>query len=118
MSAQTSFHPGRISLTDLALLVEKYPNLGYLANLFINSGVEKSRQSPESERLQLLLRLLRQEAQLTQVQLAEKLQQPQSFVSKYEAGERRLDVLELRQVCLALGISLGDFVNRFEKEIP
>ena len=79
--------------------------------------MEKSRQNPQSECLQTLLRSLRQEAQLTQVQLAEKLEQPQSFVSKYEAGERRLDVMELRQVCLALGISLGDFVKRFEKEI-
>jgi transcriptional regulator with XRE-family HTH domain len=79
--------------------------------------VEKSRQNPQYECLQTLLRALRQEAQLTQVQLADKLQQPQSFVSKYEAGERRLDVMELRQVCLALGIFLGDFVKRFEKEI-
>ena len=79
--------------------------------------MEKSRQNPQYECLQTLLRALRQEAQLTQVQLADKLQQPQSFVSKYEAGERRLDVMELRQVCLALGIFLGDFVKRFEKEI-
>jgi len=79
--------------------------------------VEKSRQNPQYECLQTLLRALRQEAQLTQVQLADKLQQPQSFVGKYEAGERRLDVMELRQVCLALGIFLGDFVKRFEKEI-
>lgn len=64
-----------------------------------------------------LLRLLRQvrtEAGLRQVDLAKKLRQPQSFVSKYESGERRLDLLELRQVCETLGLSLSDFVKRFE----
>jgi len=61
-----------------------------------------------------LLRQVRTEAGLRQVDLAKKLRQPQSFVSKYESGERRLDLLELRQVCEALGISLSDFVRRFE----
>ncbi len=61
-----------------------------------------------------LLRQIRTEAGLRQVDLARRLRQPQSFVSKYESGERRLDLLELQQVCSALGISLGDFVKRFE----
>lgn len=64
-----------------------------------------------------LLRLLRQvrlEAGLRQVDLAKKLRQPQSFVSKYESGERRLDLLELRQVCNVVGTSLEEFVKRFE----
>ena len=39
---------------------------------------------------------------------------PQSFVSKYETGERRLDVLELREVCRALETSLFEFVERLE----
>jgi transcriptional regulator with XRE-family HTH domain len=47
--------------------------------------------------------------------LAKKLGKPQSFVSKYESGARRLDLLELRDVCRAMGISVGDFVRRFEK---
>ena len=37
----------------------------------------------------------RQESDLTQVDVAEKLKKPQSFVSKVERGERRLDVVEL-----------------------
>jgi len=61
-----------------------------------------------------LLRQVRIEAGLRQVDLARKLRRPQSFVSKYESGERRLDLLELSQVCKALGTSLGDFVKRFE----
>ena len=61
-----------------------------------------------------LLRQVRVEAGLRQVDLAKKLRQPQSFVSKYESGERRLDLLELHQVCNAVGTSLEEFVKRFE----
>ena len=67
------------------------------------------------ERLRLLLRQMRTEAGLTQAEVAQRLGQPQSFVSKYESGERRLDVLELRLVCQAVGVSLREFVRRLEK---
>ena len=69
--------------------------------------------TPEA-RFQALLREIRSEAGLRQSELAEKLGQPQSFVSKYESGERRLDILELREVCKALGISLQNFIHRLE----
>ena len=49
-----------------------------------------------------LLRETREAAGLTQVELAEKLGQSQSFVSKYERGERRLDIIQLRTVCLTM----------------
>jgi len=77
----------------------------------------KSLSSVESEKLAALLRSVRAEAGLTQAEVSERLDLPQSFVSKYESGERRLDLVELRQICKALGISLADFVRRFEKEI-
>jgi transcriptional regulator with XRE-family HTH domain len=64
--------------------------------------------------LQSLLRQVRQEAGLRQQDLAARIGELQSFVSKYESGERRLDVLELRQICIALGISLSSFVQRLE----
>jgi len=69
----------------------------------------------QQARLQALLREIRREAGLTQTDLAKQLGQPQSFVSKYESGERRLDVLELRQVCNAVAISLEEFVTRLEQ---
>jgi transcriptional regulator with XRE-family HTH domain len=69
------------------------------------------------EQLQLLLRRVRGEAGLTQAGVAVRVSQPQSFVSKYESGERRLDVLELRAVCSAMGISLADFVRRLEQAL-
>ncbi|MGA9852265.1 MAG: helix-turn-helix transcriptional regulator [Gammaproteobacteria bacterium] len=63
-----------------------------------------------------LLRDLREAAGLRQVDLAARLKRPQSFVSKYESGEKTLDFLEVREVCRALGTSLADFVRRFEDE--
>ena len=51
---------------------------------------------------------------MRQMDLADRLGQPQSYVSKYESGERRLDLLELRQICNALGISLEIFIRRLE----
>lgn len=69
------------------------------------------------KRLQTLLRQTRLESGLRQVDLAGRLGQPQSFVSKYESGERRLDLPELRQVCKALGISLQEFIRKFEDSL-
>jgi transcriptional regulator with XRE-family HTH domain len=67
--------------------------------------------------LRRLLREIRREAGVRQADLAKALKQPQSFVSKYESGERRLDVLELRGVCHVLGIPLQDFIDRLEKTL-
>ena len=62
-----------------------------------------------------LLRKTRLEAQFTQVELARRLGREQNFVSLYERGVRRLDVLELREVCKALGVPLATFIRRLEK---
>lgn len=70
--------------------------------------------SNEQKQLRKLLRQLRLGAGLRQADLAKLLGKPQSFVSKFESGERRLDVLELRQVCEALGVPLANFVGRLE----
>lgn len=78
---------------------------------------KKSIHSPGQEKLLALLRRLRMDAGITQEQLAAKLKRPQSFVSKVEAGERRLDIIELREVCSALGIPLMKFVQEFEKRL-
>jgi transcriptional regulator with XRE-family HTH domain len=60
-----------------------------------------------------LLRQIRLDAKLTQLELAGKIGQTQSYVSKYENGEQRLDLIELEVVCKAAGISLPDFVDRY-----
>lgn len=71
--------------------------------------------STGQKNLQDLLRKMREEAGLTQIQMAEKLKQPQSFISKIESGERRLDLIELRQICDVLGISVVEFVKYWGK---
>ena len=59
--------------------------------------------SPDNERLRALLQAAREKVGLTQAEVAAKLERPQSFVSKYENGERHLGLLEFIDVCHALG---------------
>ena len=77
----------------------------------------KSIYTQEYTTVTRLLRETRENAGLTQVELAEQLGQSQSFVSKYERGERRLDIIQLRTVCLTLGVKLADFVERLERAL-
>ena len=60
-------------------------------------------RSPRQQQLRALLRDLRKHHHLTQVEVAKRLTKPQSFVAKYEAGERRLSVIEFIDVVRALG---------------
>ena len=53
----------------------------------------------------------RKDAELTQETLAARLGRPQSFVSKYERGERRLDVVEFLDVARAIGLDPVEFVR-------
>lgn len=63
----------------------------------------KSLHTPEYEYFRSLLVLAREKAGLTQAEVSSRLGRPQSFVSKYEVGERRLDIVEFAQLCRALG---------------
>ena len=54
---------------------------------------------------------------VSQVELAKKLGIPQSFISKTEIGERRLDIIELLEYCDAMGLTLTDFVFRMEGKL-
>lgn len=77
--------------------------------------MEKKAYIERRNRLTTLLREMRVAAGLTQTELATRLGKDQTFISKYESGERRLDVLELREICRAIGVSLEEFVKRLEK---
>jgi ribosome-binding protein aMBF1 (putative translation factor) len=98
-----------------------YPKSGYESrgayafDFMEKSGPRLRANRKKQEALLSLLRRIRIEAGMRQEDLADKLGMPQSVVSKFESGERRLDLLELRDVCVALGISLEDFVRRFEE---
>lgn len=54
------------------------------------------------------------EAGLRQEDLANAIGRRQAYVSKYELGERRLDLLELASICDVVGITLEAFAARFE----
>lgn len=77
----------------------------------------KFRHSVDEARFLDLLRRVRREAGLTQVDLARRIGEEQTFVSKFERGERRLDILELRHICRALGVTLDEFATRLEREL-
>ena len=71
----------------------------------------------QREKLLILLKEIRQKKGIRQVELAAQLDVPQSFISKYESGERRLDILELRQICQLIGVSLDDFIQKMEEKL-
>lgn len=73
--------------------------------------------SPQYEVFRRLLVKARQESGLTQVEVAERLGKPQSFVSKIERGERRLDFPEFIRLADALGIDAETFIGSYREEI-
>jgi transcriptional regulator with XRE-family HTH domain len=65
--------------------------------------MQKSLKSPEYARLIAQLAAAREAADVRQTELAEKLGRHQSFIAKYEGGERRIDVVEFIAIAEALG---------------
>ncbi|MEH2143869.1 helix-turn-helix domain-containing protein [Nostoc sp.] len=79
----------------------------------------KSVFSEEYNRFRQLLIEARKAAKLTQADLSAKLELPQSYVSKYERGERRLDLIEFLQVAEVLDIDPLAFIKellKYQKE--
>lgn len=77
----------------------------------------KSIHRPEYQVLRELVREERTQAGITQTDLSNQLGRSQSFVSDVERGVRRLDVLELRDVCLVLGRDFLDVAAELEARI-
>lgn len=71
----------------------------------------KSLHTPEYAEFRSLMARARDDKGLTQTELATTLGKPQSFVSKYEGGERRLDVIEFIAVCRALQLDAPSFLQ-------
>jgi transcriptional regulator with XRE-family HTH domain len=88
--------------------------LEYTRDVHRLRGVEKSIHTPEQNELLALLRAKRKGAGLSQKSLAQKLGRSQSFVSKYESGELRLDLVQLREICVLLGTTLSRFAKEYE----
>jgi transcriptional regulator with XRE-family HTH domain len=78
----------------------------------------KSVFSPKYRRFRDLLIQARKAAELTQTELADRLQRPQSFVSKYENGERRLDLIEFLEVATVLSIDIAAFIRDLQQDSP
>jgi len=78
-------------------------------------GLTKSLQLPEHRVLCGLLAVTRREAGLTQHIVAMRLKRPQSFVAKYEGGERRLDLIEFVAVAEALSADPVELLRAFLK---
>jgi transcriptional regulator with XRE-family HTH domain len=79
--------------------------------------MEKSVHTAEYATLLDMLREARRQAGVTQTELAARLRKSQSFVSKVEVGETRLDVIQLRTILRALGVSLRDFVAKLDARL-
>jgi transcriptional regulator with XRE-family HTH domain len=64
----------------------------------------KAKFTPSYAQLRRYLVTARKHAGVTQVELSQRLGKPQSYVSKVEQGERRLDVIEYAEYVTALGL--------------
>lgn len=91
--------------------------MGYSILGYIFEFVKKSLNKKEHKILLEQLYRLRMSSGLRQSDLADKLNAPQSFISKIESGERRIDLIELREICIALGSNLNEFITEFEKAL-
>jgi len=80
--------------------------------------MDKSIHSAQYKVFLRALHEMRRRAGLTQIDLAKRIGETQSFVSKCERGERRIDVIELRAFCTACGISLRKFEGTLERRLP
>lgn len=126
---RTEFTPDHLGvLADFC--AGQYPNFNQGRWIDYITGLDRDEGSPMSSKsgprltankqykaLQSLLRQLRLDAGLRQIDMANALGKRQAFVNHYESGARRLDLLELRKICEVLGISLGVFVLKFEKRL-
>ena len=77
--------------------------------------LEKSVHSAAHAALCELMIQARKQAHLTQHELATRLRKPQSFVAKYEGGERRLDVIELMAICEAIQVNPLALLRKLQK---
>jgi len=78
--------------------------------------MRKSIHDDENILLVEMLKEARLKVGLSQQELSEKLDHYRTFVSKYEARERRLDIAEIRKICTALDLRFLDFLRAYDKE--
>jgi transcriptional regulator with XRE-family HTH domain len=79
--------------------------------------VDKSITSRQYSLFLRELRAARKQAGITQFELAVRIGESQSFVSKCERGERRLDIIEVRAFCAAFGLPFPTFIDTLETSL-
>jgi transcriptional regulator with XRE-family HTH domain len=80
------------------------------------SELPKSIYTERHRRLCELLKMQRKAAGLTQTVVAERLGKPPSYVAKYEAGDRRLDIVEFIDVAAAIGFDPSKLIRVLLRE--
>jgi transcriptional regulator with XRE-family HTH domain len=83
----------------------------------ISLGMKKTLSTKESKILLEMLYQLRSSSGIRQSDLAQMLKVPQSFISKIESGERRIDIIELRTILKCLNTNLIEFMSELEKRL-
>jgi transcriptional regulator with XRE-family HTH domain len=79
--------------------------------------IKKTIHAREYHKVISLLRECREAKGLTQKNLADKIGSDQTFISKIEIGERRIDIIELRQICIAMKMTLPEFIEKLESHL-
>ena len=79
--------------------------------------MKKTLNTKESKILLEMLYQLRSSSGIRQSDLAQMLKVPQSFISKLESGERRIDLIELRAILKCLNTNLIEFITELEKRL-
>jgi transcriptional regulator with XRE-family HTH domain len=81
------------------------------------SGPRLRGSGRKQQALLYLLREIREQAGFSQKELADALGLEQTIVSKVEHGIRRLDLLELDEICRIVGVPLEEFVRRYRRAV-
>ena len=96
---------GLMSPPKTSVLTPRLSQIGIIQYSLLPFRIVAALTAPEYVLLRARLAQARERAGLTQSQVAAQLRRAQSFVSKYESGERRLDVIDFIRVCAALNIA-------------
>jgi len=102
---------------ELYSILEYYPIAFSLLTQPFESVVPKTIHTRQYQAFRRSLKDARKATGVTQKELAARLSMTQSAVSKIEMGEQRIDLIQLRRWCEALGITLADFVDNFESAL-
>lgn len=92
--------------------------MGYFATITIIYWMKNELWSEREQAFRDALREIRKSAGFNQKQFAQLLGKPQSFVSKYESGERQLRYQEIEVICSVCGTSLSEFSKTFALKYP